>query len=99
MSVSTGIPCIAYTESGNKCGRPATVLDHQRGGMVCHVHAPKPSYEVTRAYLAKVEDLLGDARKHAEKERPAGQPDRSGDILALAVKARLLRCLLEKGSQ
>jgi len=58
---------------------------------------PRCHYETTRAFLAKVEDLLCDAGKHAQREQPAGQPDRSGEILALAVKTRLLRCLLEKG--
>src|SRR5437867_10691204 len=91
--------CIAYTEgpNGSICGRPASILDTQRGGMVCGVHAPRRPYETTRAFLAKVEDLLCDAGKHAQREQPAGQPDRSGEILALAVKTRLLRCLLEKG--
>ena len=93
--------CIAYTESphggGSICGRPASILDTQRGGMVCRVHAPRGHYETTRAFLAKVEDLLCDAGKHAQREQPAGQPDRSGEILALAMKTRLLRCLLEKG--
>ena len=31
--------CIAYTETGTICRRPATVLDTQRGGMVCEEHA------------------------------------------------------------
>jgi hypothetical protein len=33
--------CIAYTEAGTICRRPATVLDTQRGGMVCEEHAPR----------------------------------------------------------
>jgi len=36
--------CIAYTEEpdggGSICGRPASIFDIQRGGMVCGVHAP-----------------------------------------------------------
>ena len=32
--------CIAYREDGRICGRPATVIDQQRGGMVCQEHAP-----------------------------------------------------------
>src|SRR2546427_8869043 len=96
--VSTGFPCIAYTAAGNICGRPASVLDTQRGGMVCGVHAPQPAYEVTRAVLAKVEDLLGTAAEHAKKEKRACDPDRSGTILELSVKTRLLRSLLEGGT-
>lgn len=30
--------CIAYTESGNICRKPATILDPVRGGMVCERH-------------------------------------------------------------
>ena len=86
--------CIAYSETGNICGRPASILDIQRGGMVCGVHAPRCHYETTRAILAKVEDLLCQAGKHSQKEQFAGQPDRSAEIMALAVKTRLLRCLL-----
>ncbi len=33
--------CIAYREDGTICGAPASVLDTQRGGMVCTAHAPK----------------------------------------------------------
>jgi hypothetical protein len=32
--------CIAYQEDGQMCGEPATVIDPQRGGMVCTAHAP-----------------------------------------------------------
>ena len=89
--------CIAYLETGNICGRPASILDTQRGGMVCGVHAPRRHYETTRAFLAKVEDLLREAGEHAKKEKRSGDPDRSGTILELAVKTRLVRCLLENG--
>lgn len=34
------VRCIAYREDGRVCGTPATVLNAQRGGMVCRVHAP-----------------------------------------------------------
>ena len=34
--------CIASTKRGSECGRSATVLDPQRGGMVCTAHAPRP---------------------------------------------------------
>ncbi len=41
MPGQTGpIRCIAYREDGRLCGRPATQLDRQRGGMVCGEHAP-----------------------------------------------------------
>ena len=32
--------CIAYTDDGTICRLPATVLDQERGGMVCDDHAP-----------------------------------------------------------
>ena len=35
------VKCIAYKDDGTICGKPATVLDPQRGGMVCKEHAPK----------------------------------------------------------
>ena len=34
------VRCFAYTESGVICGKPATVLDPQRGCMVCLEHTP-----------------------------------------------------------
>ena len=34
--------CIASTKRGTDCGRSATILDPQRGGMVCAAHAPRP---------------------------------------------------------
>lgn len=37
--------CIAYREDGRLCGAPATVLDLQRGGMVCAAHSPAPEPE------------------------------------------------------
>lgn len=33
--------CIAYREDGAICGALASVLDLQRGGMVCAAHAPR----------------------------------------------------------
>jgi hypothetical protein len=33
--------CIAYKEDGTICGERATVIDVQRGGMVCAEHVPK----------------------------------------------------------
>jgi len=33
--------CVAYREDGKLCREVATVLDTQRGGMVCEKHAPK----------------------------------------------------------
>lgn len=32
--------CIAYLEDGTICRQPASVLDMERGGMVCEAHAP-----------------------------------------------------------
>jgi hypothetical protein len=37
MSVST---CVAHQNDGTICRAPATVLDHQLGGMVCRQHVP-----------------------------------------------------------
>ena len=89
--------CVAYTDAGHICGRPASVLDKQRGGMVCHVHAPKPKYEVTRSYLAKAEDLLQQAAEHVLKESPSPVGIERVKILSLAVAARRLRSELEGG--
>jgi hypothetical protein len=36
ISAST---CIAYREDGTPCRAPASIFDHQRGGMVCLQHA------------------------------------------------------------
>lgn len=33
--------CIAYTQDGNVCRRPAAHIDVQRGGMVCELHVPE----------------------------------------------------------
>jgi hypothetical protein len=97
--VSTLLPiCIAYTEAGHICGRPASVLDKQRGGMVCHVHAPKPQYEVTRSYLAKAEELLLQAAEHTRKESAESQLN-SVKITSLAMAVRRLRFELEGGGR
>jgi hypothetical protein len=32
--------CIAYQDDGSLCRAPATILDHQRGDMVCLQHVP-----------------------------------------------------------
>ena len=91
--------CIAYTEAGMICGRPANVLDPQRGGMVCGVHAPKRRpYEVTRAFLARVEDLLGQTAEHSRKERHSGDADVENSILDLRLKVRRIRWDLENGA-
>jgi len=34
--------CVAYLEDGTVCRRLATVIDTQRGAMVCADHAPRP---------------------------------------------------------
>jgi hypothetical protein len=34
------LTCIAYQDDGSLCRAPATLLDHQRGGMVCLQHVP-----------------------------------------------------------
>ncbi|SRR6266511_3038135 len=98
IKTTAALTCIAYTEAGHICGRPASVLDQQRGGMVCGVHAPrlKRSYEVTRGFLAKVEDLLQEAANHAHKEKRPGEGDVVGSILDLVIQTRRVRCRLEK---
>jgi hypothetical protein len=48
MSAST---CIAYREDGTLCRAPATILDHQRGGMVCLQHVPDDVAEEITLYL------------------------------------------------
>jgi hypothetical protein len=37
MSLSS---CIAYRDDGTRCRAPATILDWQRGGLVCRDHVP-----------------------------------------------------------
>lgn len=32
--------CVAYGDDGRICGKPATIVDHLRGGMVCAAHPP-----------------------------------------------------------
>ena len=97
MGLTTGRSCIAYTTDGNICGRPGTVLDTQRGGMVCGVHAPKHRYEVTRSYLAKAEEFLREASEQARKEAPAGEQMNAVKIVSLSLAARRLRSELEGG--
>ena len=41
----TGIHCIAYRDDGSLCRRHATILDVQRGGMVCAAHTPDHNEE------------------------------------------------------
>jgi hypothetical protein len=99
MAVSTGLRCIAYTDAGYLCGRPATVLDKKRGGMVCHVHEPKPPrYQVTRSYLAKAEEILREASEHARKEAAAGEQMNAVKIVSLSLAARRIRVELEGGA-
>ena len=42
MSAERDIPeiLIAYQDDGTICRAPATILDYQRGGMVCLQHVP-----------------------------------------------------------
>lgn len=96
--------CIAHTEAGSICGRPATILDHQRGGMVCGVHAPsvpRYRYEVARSYLAKAEECLQQADLAARKEPPTSEHDgmQRVKIMSLALSVHRLRCELEGGGQ
>ena len=101
--LSTGLRCIAHTAAGPICGRPATVFDPQRGGMVCVGHSPKLSrpYEVSRSYLAKAEELLNVAAEHAHKEAvtDSGARVHTVRIMSLALAVRRIRCELEGGAQ
>jgi len=68
------LQCIAYKDDGSICRQPATILDEQRGGMVCEAHPPQsqqstyggaPEEGVTRmpqtaAREHLLEGLLGD---------------------------------------
>lgn len=51
------VKCIAYRDDGAICKAPATVLDTQRGGMVCRAHAPAPDWR-TRYAEQQAELLL-----------------------------------------
>ena len=37
----SGSPCIASRDDGTLCRAPASILDHQRGGLVCLQHVPE----------------------------------------------------------
>jgi hypothetical protein len=39
--------CIAYLDNGFICGKPALILDLQRGGMVCREYAPVGEHRQT----------------------------------------------------
>ena len=43
--------CIAYREDGTLCRAPASILDHQRGGMVCLQHVPNEVAEEITLYI------------------------------------------------
>lgn len=62
-------------------------------------HRTATRYEVTRAYLAKVEEYLGLAADHARKEWAPGDHGVVIGILNLKVKTRVLRFDLEHGKR
>jgi hypothetical protein len=43
--------CIADQDDGTLCRAPASILDHQRGGMVCLQHVPADVAEEITLYL------------------------------------------------
>jgi hypothetical protein len=47
----TKATCIASREEGALCRAPATILDHQRGGMVCLQHVPAAVANEVTLYL------------------------------------------------
>ena len=51
MNESTAAPCIAYEDDGTLCRAPASILDHQRGGMVCLQHVPADVAEEITLYI------------------------------------------------
>lgn len=55
--------CIAYTELGNLCRRPAVMLDPARGGVVCPAHAPKPAPPYMEYEFWTVNDNESNFRK------------------------------------
>jgi hypothetical protein len=59
--------------------------------MVCRLHWPESRYEVTRAILAKVEDLLSTAAHHARHDKRPGDPDIEMAILEISIKVAKLR--------
>jgi hypothetical protein len=63
MSAST---CLAYREDGTLCREPASILDHQRGGMVCLQHVPDEVAEGITLYL-KIGTVEGWIDKDGEE--------------------------------
>lgn len=69
--------CIAYLESGRLCNAPATVVDRQRGGMVCEAHRPsKQEPGVSKKFSRASSGGLSAGRIR----RRAGQSERSGTV-------------------
>jgi hypothetical protein len=62
--------CIAYLEDRRICGAPASVLDEQRGGMVCAGHDPLNAMMSAEEETAYARGWLAGHRG-ARREAPA----------------------------
>jgi hypothetical protein len=60
--------CIAYRTDGALCREPASILDHQRGGLVCLQHVPDDVAEEITLYL-KMGTIEGRIDNHGEVYR------------------------------
>lgn len=78
--------CVAHTESGQRCVRPALP-----GQLVCGVHSKQRHYEVTRGLLAKCEEILGTAAQHARSEGGSTGERVQAETLKLKIQVSRLR--------
>jgi hypothetical protein len=74
----SGSTCIAYRDDGTLCRAPASILDHQRGGMVCLQHVPADVAEEITLYLK-----MGTVE---------GRIDNDGEVYSWRVEAEDLAC-------
>ena len=65
--------CIVYLADGQLCGKPATILDKQRGGLVCVEHARDRAALQERFNLLQRNPLPDD---QAERDRVFDEQDR-----------------------
>ena len=60
------LQCIAYRDDGTICRQPATILDVQRGGMVCIDHPPLNRHMDTSADAEEIEQERGKPSRNQE---------------------------------
>jgi hypothetical protein len=83
MSLPT---CIVYQDDGRLCRAPATILDHQRGGMVCVDHALDTDHCPTHGVRSRRRDEVRQAQRDEMREHlgdpypDAWWPDLSEDL-------------------